>query len=254
MCQEFFKQFESTRKYLDTLTVGQRNFLFGFINLNIYGLQIDWDLDQTLEITEDPMKFAVDVEHNTKFFERRVDGWDSISKWLTEGGILDVDAAIKYEQTLWTNKDLVMMGPPNKPLRRLSYIANQRGIPQSVTTIRDPSLSEVTYKWLDEYFRWIPKDKINQKMNRRISGHAYKTETILKMYRKNPALIHIDDDFRVVKTLAEVAPDLGVIHIRYPSDDIGSIKYAERRVYLTRDELNSLIYYAPTNEEMASYR
>lgn len=235
---------------LDRLTVNQKRFLFGFINLNIGGMEIDWDLDQTIEISEDPVKAIVDAQKGTNYFNRRVDRWNSISSWLTQDKILSQEEAKRYEDGLWVNNDVLMMGPPNEKLRDLSFVAWRRGIPQSVTTVRACGLRQTTYKWLGEHFWWIPKKSINIKVGMNPSGFEFKIAKILDMYKKNPNLIHVDDDIEIIKVLVETAPKMGIVGIKYPGDDVDGIKYAENRVFLEREDLNNLIYYAPFAEEM----
>lgn len=237
---------------LENLSDGQKRFLFGFVNLNIYKMELSWDLDQTLEITEDSVKAFTDVENGTNYFNRRVDGWNSIANWLVEDKIMDKEEAYAYEHRLWTNNDILMMGPPNIKLRDLSFAANQREIPQSVTTVRVCGLRQTTYRWLDEHYPWIAKGNINFRIGMNPTGFEYKISKILTMYKSNPNLIHIDDDLKIIKVLVEKAPGLGIVGILCPNDDVSDIKYADNRVFLSRDDLNSLIYYSPLAGDMVA--
>lgn len=244
---------EIVRKSLDTLTMEQRSFLFGFINLNKWNLEISWDLDQVLSISEDSVKAFVDSEKGTNYLSRRIDGWNSIARWLVEDGILNEKDAVGFENPLWINNDILSKAKPNEYLRRLSYVAALRNIPQSVTTVRSSGLRLSTYKWLDENFKWIRKGEINMNIGMN-SGFEHKIGIILGKYKKNPELIHIDDDLKIIKALAKAAPGLGIIGVICQSDDISGIEFAENRVFLDRDVLNGLIYYGSHEADVDSFK
>lgn len=242
---------ENQQNYLEILTLPQRQFLFGFINLNQKDLVIDWDLDQTLEITEDPVKAAVDAKYakyGTKYSERRIDGWDTITKWLVEDKLMDETSAREYERSLWVNNEILKQGLPNKHFRWLSYEADKLGIRQKITTIRSPGLRMTTYKWIDKYFWWIKPGDVNFRIGMD-NGFEFKVGSILNEYKKHPGLIHIDDDLTIIKPLASAAPDLGLIGIKYPSDDVTEYNHTANRVFLERDVLNNLIPYKSSEEK-----
>lgn len=240
MTQEFI------RDYLETLDFGKQNFLYGFINLEQPGLKIDWDLDQTLSLSEEPVKLMASKDFNGNYSARRVDGWDSISKWLLADKKFEKkEDAKEYERRLWTNGQLLYQAPPNEALRALSYVAWQRGIPQSITTVRVSGLRQVTYKWIDKYFWWIRPGEVNFNISSAIKGHEYKVNSILEQYAENPGLIHVDDDLTIIQPLAEKAPKLGLIGIKYPSDDVDGLNGMPNRVFVERDVLSSMIPYNP---------
>ena len=211
-------------------------------NLNQKDLEISWDLDQTLSLSEEPVKAQCDKDFGTNYLlSKRVDGWHSISKWLLEDGKLDPKEAADYESRLWVNGDVLRLAPPNDYLRWLSFTAYRRGIPQSVTTVRVPGLRRATYEWLGEHFWWISPGKINFKIGMGVTGAEFKMETIVQKYKKNPCLVHIDDDLKITRPLLARAPGLGLIGIKYPSDNVEDINYAPNRVFLDRDTLGRTI-------------
>lgn len=242
---------ELVRNYLNILSNEQKNFLYGFINLNQRNLVIDWDLDQTLALTEDPVKTAVDAKYGTNYSSRRTDGWDSITKWLVADGF-DKAEAENDEIFFWRNNSILMQAKPNEYLRWLSFAAYQRKIPQYITTIRSPGLRQATYKWVDKYFWWIRPGSINFRIGTNISGHEFKIKSILDNHKINPGLVHVDDDLTIIKPLAETEPGLGLVGIKYPSDNVESLNHSSNRVFIERDTLNSMIYYRPFENDMVA--
>lgn len=216
------------------------DFIYGAINLNQKDLEFSWDLDQTLALTEDPVKAAIDAKFGTKYSLRRTDGWNTISKWLIADGIDQKDA--DEAELKWRENEVLVQAKPNEYLRWLSFAAFQRGIPQSITTVRSSGLRQMTYKWVEKYYWWIPAGKLNFKIP---MGHGdeFKIERILERYKKNPGLIHWDDDLTIIRPLAKLAPELGIIGIKYPSDDVDGLNHSPNRVFIERDMLNSLIYH-----------
>lgn len=230
---------------LDFLTPGQKKLVEGFINFSLEKMEVDWDVDQTLALTEYPVKAVVDERFGTNYFSRKIVGYETLTKWLTEDGVTDKKTAQEFESSIWVNADILYQAKPNEFLRDLSYAMYKAKIPQNVTTIRIPGLRISTYKWLQEYFPWIPSGKINFRIGMGMSGHEFKRKTVLDMHAKNPGVVHVDDDSRIIKTLSEDAPGLKIIGIRYPYEDVSGIEYAENRAFLYRDDLNSLINLPP---------
>lgn len=240
MSQEF------VRNFLETLDIGKQNFLYGFINLDQNHLEIDWDLDQTLALSEEPVKLAVDRRFGTNYANRRVDDWNSVAKWLlNDKKITDPSEADEYESYLWTNAETLYQAPPNEALRALSYVAWQRGIPQSITTVRVSGLRQATYKWIEKYYWWIGAGNVNFNLSTNVKGRDYKVATVLERYLRGPGLIHVDDDLTIIKPLAEKAPNLGLIGIKYPSDNIEGLNGVPNRVFIERDILSSMVPYNP---------
>jgi len=233
----------------ELFTDEQKIFFNGFINLNQSGLVIDWDLDQTLEITEDPVKAAIDLRFGTNYSDRRVNSWRSVAEWLTKDKILNAEDADKYESSLWINNLTLYAGRPNEYLRALSYVAYLRNIPQTVTTVRALGLRQMTYKWLDENFWWIKSRDINFNVSA-TPGREFKIESIVAEHKKYPGLIHVDDDMKIMKILAGTSPSLGLIGITNSGDDVSSFSYSGNRVFLDREDLNGRIYYRPFESEM----
>lgn len=232
----------------DKLSDKQRVFLNGFINLNIWKSEISWDMDQTLAITEDPIKLKCDFDFGTNYKERKIDGYGNISKWLLEDKIFTREKDAKdYEIKVWANNDVLMQAMPNEGLRNLSYVAYQRGIPQSVVTVRPPVLRQSTHKWLDIYFPWIRAGNVNMNIGGLISRSEFKVSTLQAQYQKNPELIHIDDDMDMVRKILFAVPDANIVGLIYPSDDISDININDNRVFMGREELNSRIYYSSQN-------
>ncbi len=242
---------ETARNFIQSLSDEQKIFLYGIINLNQRDLVINWDLDQTLAISEDPVKAAVDAKYGKNYSSRRTDGWDSITKWLVSDGI-DEKIAKEDEKLFWRNNEILMKAEPNEYLRWLSYAAYVRKIPQYITTVRSPGLRQMTYKWVEKHFSWIPPGKINFRVAMNVNGDAFKVGTILDLYSKNPGLIHVDDDLTIIKPLINAAPKLGLIGIKYPSDDVSGLNHSGNRVFVERDILGSLIPYRPFAVDMVA--
>lgn len=228
----------------DKLSDKQKVLLNGFINLNIWNLKISWDLDQTLAITEEPIKLKCDTDFGTNYKERKIDGYGSISKWLLEDRVFTHEKDAKdYENKIWADSAVLIKALPNPSLRNLSYAAYLRKIPQSIVTVRTPALRQTTYKWLVTYFPWISPRNINVNVGGAIPGSEFKINTIKTKFDQNPNLIHIDDDMEIVRKLVNVSPEVKVIGITYPSDKIDDLNVADNRIFLSRNELNSRIYY-----------
>jgi hypothetical protein len=242
MTSEILKpHIETAGNFVNSLNENQKNFLMGFVKLNREDLMIDWDLDQTLEITENPIKDKVLVDFGKDYRNRNVDGWDSIREWLIADGVA-AGVAGPYEESVWVNNDLLMLGEPNKALRALSYLAYLKGIPQSVTTVRAQGLRQTTYRWLDKHFPWIPAGQVNFNLQTGIKGRDYKVNSILKQYDKYPGLVHVDDDLTIMRPLIEAAPRLGLIGIKYPSDEVDSLNHSGNRIFAERQILESVIW------------
>lgn len=232
----------------------KENFLHSFINLNRRDLEISWDLDQTLAITEDPVKNAVDKDFGTKYSERKIQGWNSISRWLLKDGkFSDPGKAEAYEHRLWIDNDILFKALPNDCLRALSYVAWQRGIPQSISTVRVPGLRQSTYKWIDRYFWWINPGDVNFNIGSADKSFSNKVDSILDLYAKNPGLIHVDDDVFVLSALAEKANNLGIIGINHPGQKRPGIDNSANRYFIERDRLGSLIYYKPEIKRLVAH-
>lgn len=227
--------------FFETLSADQRNFLLGFVNFTQKDLELDWDIDQTLAISEDPVKAAVDARFGTNYSARRIDGYNTISKWLATDGLMDPKSALEYEGRLWVDHDILMSAKPNEALRAYSYEAYKLKIPQNVSTVRVPGLRQMTYKWMSIHFPWIPAGKVNFGVGMSSMGPDFKINTILSLYGRNPGLVHIDDDLKIMRPLAQKAERLGLIGIKYTSDDVNGLNSSGNRVFLDRDILNSLV-------------
>lgn len=232
----------------DKLSDNQKVFLNGFINLNIWNLEISWDLDQTLGITEDPIKVKCDSDFGTNYKERKIDGYGNISKWLLEDKVFTHEKEAKdYETKIWADNDILMQALPNERLRNLSYVAYERGIPQSIVTVRSPVLRQSTHKWLNIYFPWISSGNINMNVGGLVAGAEFKVNTLAVQFQKNPNLIHLDDDMNIVRMLLAPVPNANIIGITYPSDQIDDLRNMDTRVFIGRAELDSRIYYSSQN-------
>ncbi len=235
------KETASKIESLESLTFGQKNLLTKFLNFSGENFEVDWDIDQTLALTEYPVKETIDKHFGTSYFSRKIEGYETLTKWLVADGVTDLETAQKVERKVWVDPDILYQAKPNEPLRDLSYAMYKAGIPQNVTTVRVSGLRMSTYRWMNYYFPWIPAGKVNFKISSSISGHDFKLNTVEAMYARNPNIIHIDDDLRVMKALSLRTPEIQLIGIRYPEEDVCGVEYADHRAFLYRDELNALI-------------
>lgn len=232
----------------DKLSDKQKVLLSGLINLNIWNLEISWDLDQTLAITEEPIKTKCDNDFGTNYKDRKVDGYGNISKWLLEDKVFTHENDAKdYENKIWADPNILIPASPNQALQNLSYAAYHRGIPQSVVTVRVPALRQATHKWLGTHFPWIKAGNINMNIGGLISGAEFKVNVLKDQFAKNPNLVHLDDDMNIVRMLVGSVPNINVIGIIYPSDQIDDLRNVDSRVFISRDELNHRIYYGSQN-------
>lgn len=233
-----------SKEFDENLTDPQISFLHSVINLNIWKMEISWDLDQTLLISENPVKEFCDKEFGTNYKSRRITGWDSISKWLVEDGIMpDVKTAVAYEGKLWTDPNILSVSKPNPKLQALSYAAYLRGIPQQIVTVRIAELKETTLKSVEVYFPWIEPRNVFMNENPDIKGLVYKIGQLSGKLAQTPNLVHFDDDMKLTMPLIGANPGIGLIGILYPGESVNPKNFGPNQTFIGRDELNGLIYY-----------
>ncbi len=236
---------ETAKSYLETLTDEQRIFLYGIINLNQRNLVLSWDIDQVLAASEIPVLDFCSSDLGVNYVGRKINGYNTVSNWLIEDGIIKKRKdARKYEKDLWENLELIAAAPPNEVLRKFSYAASLRGIQQFVTTSRIPELGHVTDHWVEGHFSWIPKDHINQRVNRDLKGEIYKAIKVAEIYRRNPEVVHFDDSMNSIYKISQIVPEIGLIGFPYSGDDVSSLQ-AKTRIFLARDLFEQFLYYNP---------
>lgn len=211
---------EILKNRYDLLADEQKIFLNGVINLNQNNLVLNFDLDGVLSMTQIPVFNYVDRDLGTNFSSRKMKGFNPVSKWLVEDGLMNPKDAKHYEDGLWDNPEIIKLAPPNFRLRALSYAANQRGIPQFITTSRPPGLFDITDEWLKYYFNWIwiEPGSINIRSNNDISGMEFKAKSTYEVYKRYPEVVTLDDLMPHLQRIVELCPNIGVIGFPYDED------------------------------------
>lgn len=238
---------ERIQNYLQTLNDKEMGLLFGVINLNIYKLELDFDLDGVLAKTEIAAFDYCDKDLGTNYSGRKIPGFNPISKWLVEDGIMKLEEAQAYEKSIWDNPKVIMEAPVNKKLRNLSLAAFERHIPQSVTTSRPPELGQTTKSWLKFYFPWIPEENINIRTDKSVSGVDFKATKVKEKTEINPNLVHLEDALYHIRRILELTPSANVVGFLDSIDDGADIRGANCVFLPGLSFFESLIYYSDWN-------
>lgn len=221
--------------------------------MNIWNLEISWDFDQVLLRSEIPVLEFVDNKLGTRYAGRKIKGWNSVAGWLVADGIMQPDKANDFENYVWTEPSIISKAPVNGALQALSYVAWQRGIPQTITTSRIPKLADTTFEQVEKFFPWL-QGRVNQRIKAvpGVSGEDYKVEKVSDRFKHNSNLVHHDDSMTFMRKLLSAVPGIDVIGFPceedYHLDLIGG-----RRVFFPDISLfNALVYYPEVNVAQSS--
>lgn len=146
--------------------------------LNFQVERINWDLDQVLALSEEPVKKMFDAIFHTNYFERKLDRWEALAAWAAEDEIVEYKMAVKIEQVLWVHPDVLIQAQPISEIQRYSKLVHDRGIEQTVVTSRPPNLRDNTIQWLNDHYPWIAKENIYIREDQNESGDEFKGKTI----------------------------------------------------------------------------
>lgn len=237
---------EIVRNYVESLANGQKNLLFGLINLNLHRLEISWDFDQVLIMSEIPVLDFVDKDLGTHYAGRKIKGWNSIAKWISEDGIKTRKEADEYEDWVWTEPKIVREAPPNRCLQAFSFVAWQRGIPQSMTTTRPPKLAEVTYKQVEMHFPWLA-GYVNQRspLEAGVPGTDYKAIKVAERSLVSPNLVHLDDSMVCMRKILKLNPDVDIIGFPAPEEEFSDMVGGRHIFFSDISMFESLLNYSP---------
>ncbi|HJY98392.1 MAG TPA: hypothetical protein VJ227_01620 [Patescibacteria group bacterium] len=235
---------ESASSFLETLTNQQKLLVYGLVHLNRRGLEISWDFDQVLLKSEVPVLDFVDKDLGTRYSGRKIKGWNSISKWLTEDGLKPEKEALEYEDWVWTEPKIIKDALPNERLRALSLAAKRRGIKQTISTSRVHKLASTTDGQVKLHFPWL-EGRVNQRRSEADgpSGENFKVAKVSEIYRRNPDVIHLDDSMTFMRKLLMACPGINVLGFPAPDERHDDL-YGEMRIFFPEISIfESLIYH-----------
>lgn len=241
---------EALRSFLNSLSYPQKDFLFGVVDLNIAGLEISWDFDLILMMTQDPVFRKADKDFGTNYKDRKVISWSSVAEWLVEDGKMqDFENAKEYEEKLWNDPEIIRLTPPNKSLQVFSYAAWLRGIKQTISTSRPSTLEEVTKIQVENYFPWLVGN-VNQRSAGEpgITGRdgiGFKVGHVSELYQRNHGVIHFDDSMTTIRKLLELHPDMDVLGFPATKEPYSDLVGKRRLFFPDITLFESLITYSP---------
>src|SRR3990167_8577657 len=179
---------ERPRDFLGTLTSGQRKFLKEIVSFEVK--KINWDLDQVLAASEEPLLKWFDLLHGTNFrFEKIKSGWDPVTEMAAKHFQTNLAQVSEWENELWTDPDVLFAAEPNYGIRRFSWLASHTGVVQTVATSRNSHFKDSTPEWLAKYYPWIDKGNIYQNKDTNMDGSDFKLKTILGLQPD----VHVED-------------------------------------------------------------
>lgn len=180
-------------KSTENLSAEQIQILHRILNFQVQ--KINWDLDQVLALSEEPVKKMFDLILHTNYFERKLDRWEALSAWAVEDQVVDYKMALALEEVLWVHPDVLIQSRPIPEIRYYSKLAHDRGIEQTVVTSRPSTLKDNTFQWLDEHYPWIEEENIYIREDQKESGDEFKGKTIAMIGCE----VHFEDSIKSVE-------------------------------------------------------
>jgi hypothetical protein len=174
-----------------------------FVNIDnlLRSYKISFDADGVLINSGEAVVSAFNNLFSTNYAPKDVYEWDAIARWAEKEG-LNEDSAMKINQKLWTDPEILYASPPILGAVEFTKKLYEQGSDFSIITSRIPELRKCTFDWFEKWMPWVKPEKINIRKNTKILRNMFKVDKINELGIK----IHFEDEPKQTTTILEETP------------------------------------------------